>query len=224
MRFLTIRKDKCGLALANFSENWAKTQKDGIGKRTKDAVAGPKPVRPQIQKANKELHQGIRKLENTSGRLKQKEETIFKKTVGAVQTHNEQLGRSYATELAEVRKMQKMVTQSKVALEQVSTRLETVTDIGDFAATLAPAIGVVRFMRKSLGTAMPDAQNALGEVGEVLSSMMADVGQLGGFGLSLGETSEDAEKILTEATTVAENRMGKDFPSVPSSSDSIFSG
>jgi len=210
--------------LTNFSDDWAKQQKDGLVKRTKEAVTGPRPVRPQIQKATKELRQEIRKLENTSGRLKQKEEAIFKRTVSAVQTHNEQLGRSYATELAEVRKMQKMVTQSKIALEQVSTRLETVTDIGDFAATLAPAIGVVKSMRKSLNTAMPDAQNALGEVGEVLNSMMADMGELSGFGFSLGETSEDAEKVLSEATTVAESRMGKDFPSVPGSSDSIFSG
>jgi division protein CdvB (Snf7/Vps24/ESCRT-III family) len=208
--------------LTNFSENWAKQQKDGLGKRTKEAVRGPRPVRPQIQKATRELRLEIGKLENTSGRLKQKEETIFRRTVNAVQTHNEQTGKAYANELAEVRKMQRMVTQSKVALEQVSTRLETVTDMGDFAATLAPAIGVVRNVRKSLSTSMPDAQSALGEVGEVFNSMMADVGQLSGFGFSLGETSEDAEKILSEATTVAENRMSKDFPTVPGASESIF--
>jgi len=211
------------LAMANFSDNWSKPQKEGIGKRTKEAVRGPQPVKPQIQKATRELRREIGKLETTSGRLKQKEETIFKRTVGAVQSHNEQMGKSYASELAEVRKMQKMVTQSKVALEQVSTRLETVTEMGDFAATLAPAITVVRTMRRSLGETMPEAQNAMGEVSEVLNSMMSDVGQLTGFGFSFGETSEDAERILAEASSVAENRMSKDLPNVPGSSDSIFS-
>jgi division protein CdvB (Snf7/Vps24/ESCRT-III family) len=73
-----------------------------------------------------------------------------------------------------------------------------------------------------LDAALPDAQGALGEVGEVLNSMMSDFGQLTGMGFSLGETSEDGEKILSEATAVAENRMNKDLPEVPNSSESLF--
>lgn len=139
-----------------------------------------------------------------------------------MQSRNEQMGRAYANELAEVRKMQGMISQSKMALEQVSTRLDTVTDIGDFTASLAPAIEVVKRLRKSLATSMPDAQSALGEVGEVLNSMMADFGQLSGIGFSLGEASEDSEKILAEATAVAENRMTKNLPDVPDSTNSLY--
>jgi len=210
--------------LTSFSGNWDRKRKEPLGKRTKDSIIGPRPIRPQIQEATRELRREINRLDTTSGRLKQKDEAIFRKTVGAVQSHNEQLGKSYATELAEVRKMQKMVTQSRVALEQVSTRLETVTELGDFAATLAPAVTVVRSMRSALNSTLPDANEAMGEVGDVLNSMMTDVGQLSGFGLSFGETSEDAERILQEATALAENRLRNDLPSVPGSSDSVFSG
>jgi len=121
--------------------------------------------------------------------------------------------------------MTKIVTQSKIALEQITMRLQTVTDVGDFATTLAPAIGVVRSVRQTLGQAMPDAQSALGDIGTELGAMMTDVSGLSGTNfLVAGETSEEAEKILAEASALAEKRMGESFPEVPSAQDeSVFS-
>jgi division protein CdvB (Snf7/Vps24/ESCRT-III family) len=148
LRFLALvrffKRDPQETRLAKPSENWVKKEKRGLGRSARDAVRGPQPIKPQVQKATRELSQEIGKLENTSSRLKQKENAIFKRTVSAVQSHNEQTGRAYANELAEVRKMQRMVSQSKMALEQVSTRLDTVVDIGDFTASLAPTIEVVK--------------------------------------------------------------------------------
>jgi division protein CdvB (Snf7/Vps24/ESCRT-III family) len=120
--------------------------------------------------------------------------------------------------------MTKIVTQSKIALEQITMRLQTVTDVGDFAATLSPAIGVIRTIRTTLGQAMPDAQSALGEIGAQLNSIMVDVGQITGMNFHMGETSEEAEKIMAEAAAIAEKRMGDTFPDVPSSTnESVYS-
>jgi division protein CdvB (Snf7/Vps24/ESCRT-III family) len=209
--------------LSKFERNWKTQETEGFGKKTQEVIRGPQPMKPQIQKATGQLQQEIARLDGTSNRLKQREKSIFKKTVNAVQQHDEQSGKAYSNELAEVRKMQKIVTSSKIALEQITTRLQTVTDIGDFAATLAPAIGVVKTVRQTLGAAMPDAQSALGDIGSELSSMMTDVGQLTGTNFYTGETSEEAEKIMAEAAALAEKRMSESFPEVPTpSGDSIF--
>jgi division protein CdvB (Snf7/Vps24/ESCRT-III family) len=210
--------------LTNFEKGWKRQEKEGFGQRTKEAIRGPQPIKPQIQKATSQLNQEINRLDGALQRLRQREQSIFKKAVGAVQVHDEQSSKAYSNEVAEVKKMTRIVTQSKVALEQVSLRLQTVTDMGDFATALSPAIGVVKSVRKTLGTAMPDAQAALGDIGSTLNSIMVDVGGLTGTNFYLGEPNEEAEKIMQEAAAVAEKRMTESFPEVPSSSnESLFS-
>jgi division protein CdvB (Snf7/Vps24/ESCRT-III family) len=212
--------------MSKFEKNWKPAQSSGsFGKKTRDTIKGPQPLKPQIQKATGQLNQEVHRLDGALSRLKQRETAIFKKTVTAVQQHDEQTSKAYSNELAEVRKMTKIVIQSKVALEQITMRLQTVTEFGDFTSVLAPAIGVIRSVRTSLSTALPDAQGALGDIGTELSTMMTDVGGLTGVNFFTGgESSEEADKIMAEAAAIAEKRLGENFPEVPSARDeSIFS-
>ena len=212
------------MSSSKFEKGWKAQEKEPFGKQVRETVRGPQPMRPQIQKATQQLTGEINRLDQAMNRLKQRESSIFKKTVSAVQSHDQESSKAYSNELAEVRKMQKIVTQSKIALEQITTRLQTVTDIGDFTATLAPAIGVIRNVRSTLGTAMPEAQNALSDIGATLSSLMTDVGGLTGGNFFTPESSEEADKIMAEAAAVAEKRMSDSFPEVPTaSSESVYS-
>ncbi len=209
--------------MSKFEKGWKAQEKESFGKMTRDTIRGPKPLKPQIQKATQQLTGEINRLDQANNRLKQRESSIFKKTVAAVQAHDQESSKAYSNELAEVRKMEKIVTQSKIALEQITTRLQTVTDIGDFAATIAPAIGVIKNIRATLGEAMPDAQGALGEIGAQLNSIMVDVGQITGTTFYQAENSEEANKILSEAAAIAEKRMSESLPEVPTSAgESIF--
>lgn len=212
--------------MSKFEKNWKPTQSSGgFAQKTRETIRGPQPLKPQIQKATSQLNQEVHRLDGALSRLKQRETSIFKKTVLAVQHHDEQTSKAYSNELAEIKKMTKIVTQSKIALESITMRLQTVTDVGDFTATLAPAIGVVKNVRRTLGTAMPDAQSALGDIGTELSSMMTDVGGLNGSNFfTSGETSEEAERIMAEAAAIAEKRVSDTFPEVPSVQDeSVYS-
>jgi len=213
------------IRLSKFEKNWKpQSGEQSFGQKTKEAIRGPQPIKPQIQKATSQLQQEVHRLDGAMNRLKQREQAIFKKTVTAVQQHDEQTSKAYSNELAEVRKMAKIVTQSKIALEQITTRLQTVTDLGDFTATLAPAIGVIRSVRATLGAAMPDAQSALGDIGASLNSIMVDVGGITGTSFFTAESSEEAEKIMAEAAAVAEKRMSDSFPEIPSASnESVYS-
>jgi division protein CdvB (Snf7/Vps24/ESCRT-III family) len=212
--------------MSKFEKNWKPKQSTGgFGKKTRETVRGPQPLKPQIQKATGQLNGEIHRLDGALSRMKQRETAIFRKTVTAVQQHDEPTSKAYSNELAEVRKMTKIVTQSKIALEQITMRLQTVTEFGDFTAVLAPAIGVIKSVRANLATAIPDAQGALGDIGSELSTMMTDVGGLTGSNFFMGsETSEEGEKIMAEAAAIAEKRMGETFPEVPSAQDeSVFS-
>jgi division protein CdvB (Snf7/Vps24/ESCRT-III family) len=210
------------LSSSKFEKGWKTEEKEPFGKMVRETVRGPQAMRPQIQKATQQLGNEITRLDQAMGRLKQRENSIFKKTVTAVQAHDQESSKAYSNELAEVRKMEKIVTQSRIALEQINTRLQTVTEIGDFASTIAPAIGVIKNVRATLGEAMPDAQGTLGEIGAQLNSIMVDVGQITGTTFYQAENSEEANRILAEASAVAEKRMADSLPEVPNTGQSIF--
>jgi division protein CdvB (Snf7/Vps24/ESCRT-III family) len=70
---------------------------------------------------------------------------------------------------------------------------------------------------------MPDAQGAHGEIGAQLNSIMVDVGQITGTTFYQAENSEEANKILAEASAIAEKRISDTLPDVPNTtSQSIF--
>ncbi len=214
--------------MSKFEKTWKRGEEGGgFGRRTREAVRGPQPIKPQIEKASTQLQSEVKKLDSALTRLNQKESAIFRKTVQSVQVHDQESSKAFSNELSEVRKMKKIVTQSRVALQQISVRLQTVTELGDFASTVAQAVGVVRTVRRALGEAVPDAHDTLGELGAQLDSMLLDVGQITQTNFSLGEPNEDAEKILAEATAIAEKRVNQSFPDIPSSTttdEPIFTG
>ena len=212
--------------MSKFEKNWKPAQSNGsFGQKTRDTIRGPQPLKPQIQKATSQLNQEIHRLDGALSRMKQRETAIFKKTVTAVQQHDEATSKAYSNELAEVKKMTKIVTQSKIALEQITMRLQTVTEFGDFTA--GPRTGDRRDQERPRVPRDGDARRPgrLGDIGTELSTMMTDVGGLTGSNFfTSGESSEEADKIMAEAAAIAEKRMGDTFPEVPSAQDeSVFS-
>ena len=148
-------------------------------------------------------------------KIKQRDSTIFKAVVSSLAKHDTQHAAVYANELSEVRKMGKMVTSAQLALEQISLRLGTITDLGKIATTLAPAVSVIRSMKDTLSVELPDADKEIGEISGLLSSVLVDASATGGLSLNFDAANEDAQKVLEEAAAVAELRMRESFPEIP---------
>jgi division protein CdvB (Snf7/Vps24/ESCRT-III family) len=110
--------------------------------------------------------------------------------------------------------MSKIILFSKLSLEKVLLRLETIRDVGDLVVAMAPVIGVVRAVKSSLAGILPDAERELGELADVLGGLVSDMGELTGYSPTM-EASEEAQKILEEAMTIAEQRMREKLPEIP---------
>lgn len=200
-----------------FANNWEKKKDEGPGlfNRIRDTVRTPTPLKPQIEQANRQIRLLISQLDGAVGRIKQRDSTIFKGVVTSLAKHDMQHAAVYANELSEVRKMGKMVTQAQLALEQISLRLGTITDMGEIAMTLAPAVSIMRTMKESLMLALPEADKEIGEISGLLSTVLVDAGTTTGFSLNFDAANEDAQKVLEEAASVAEQRMKDSFPEIP---------
>ena len=210
--------------MSEFTKKWTAQDRPGFGKRVREAVRPSGPLKPRIEQAVRHIQIQISKLEATANRLKERDTTLFNKVVASIQKHDMQHASIYANELAEIRKMYKMVNQAKIALEQIVLRLNTATELGDIVVTLAPAMAVIKSVKAGLVQVMPEAEREITEISSLLSSILVDAGQLGGFTLNFEAANEDAERILMEASAVAEQKMKDKFPELPGLSESTGSG
>ncbi len=199
-----------------FAKKWESRRDDtSFIDSIRGVVNPPPPLKPRMNYAIKRLNLQIQNLDKATERFQKKDKALFAKIVGAYEAHDSSRANIYANELAEVRKMEKLVMNARLALDQVLLRLQTVTEFGDIVTTLGPAISVLRTVSAGLVGVLPEAENELGDIGNMLSGLMFDVGQSSGLNLNFNSVNEDATKILNEAATVAEQKISSNFPDLP---------
>jgi division protein CdvB (Snf7/Vps24/ESCRT-III family) len=76
-------------------------------------------------------------------------------------------------------------------------------------------MSVIRSVRSGIISVLPEAEREINEISGLLSSILVDAGQVSGSTLNFEAANEDAEKILAEASAVAEQRMKEKFPELP---------
>ena len=207
--------------MANFSSKWHRSGKsDGIGSKIRDGFRPPEPLKPRLEQASRQLQVQIVKLEQANSKLQERDHAIFAKIVASVQKGDTSRANMLANELSEIRKMGKIITQARLAIEQLTLRLSTVTELGDIAQTLNPALSALKGVRPGLMNLLPEAENEIGEISSVLSGLMVETGQMAPEPLTFETTSGEAERVLAEASAVVAQRIGSQFPDVPESTES----
>jgi division protein CdvB (Snf7/Vps24/ESCRT-III family) len=200
----------------NFAKKWeAKKEDETIMTSIRNTVTPPPALKPALDMAVRKLDLQINKLDQANERFVQKDKTMFAKLVEAYTKHDQAHANIYATELAELRKMSKLIMNARLALDQVSLRIKTVSELGDVVATLGPCIGVLRSVSNGIGGVLPEAEGELGGIGDMLSGLMFEAGTSSGMSLNFDAVNEDAAKILDEAATVAAQRVSNNFPDLP---------
>ncbi len=188
-----------------------------MGTKVKEAIRPPGPLKPRLDFAVRRIELQVQRLDQANDRFSERDKSIFARIVEAYSKHDTPRANIFANELAEIRKMEKMIMHARLALEQVVLRLKTVSELGDVVSTLAPAVGVLRGIRGGMSSILPEAENELGTIGTMLSGIIIDAGQSSGLTINFDTANEDAQKILTEAASIAEQKMQEKFPDLPSS-------
>lgn len=201
--------------MSKFVDKWEAKEGPGLATKIKETIKPPGPLKPRLDAAIRSLQMQIHKLDIANQRFQERDRVIFSKIVDAYSRHDMDHAKIYANELAEIRKMSKMLMQSKMALEQIVMRLSTVTELGDIVATLAPAMGVIKTVKSGISSLLPEAEKELGDISTILSSILVDAGQTAGLSINFETANEDAIKILNEAAAVAEQRVKEKLPELP---------
>jgi division protein CdvB (Snf7/Vps24/ESCRT-III family) len=210
--------------MTSFSSNWIKDNTPNMSERIKQNIGPQQPLKPRIELAKNKIQAQNQKLETILEKLRGKEKSLFNQVVSALQRHDTQHGKMLSNEIAQVRKTTKMISQLKMALEQIQLRLESTIDLGDVMVAIGPAMGALTRVRSGLSGVMPEVDRELGEINGVFSDIMMSAGSMGNASFAFDASGEEVDKILAEAGAVAEQRMTNSFPDVPVGSSSSTTG
>lgn len=189
----------------DFANKWEPSENASHARSSIPLKAG---LTASIQQIDKE----IQRLDQALSRFQAREKELFARTVEAYKTRDDKRSKIYATEVAEVRKISKMMLQMKLALEQISLRMRTTTELGDIAASLLPVVDVMNDLRIDIASISPLTEKGMGDLGDLLNGIVIDVGLVGGNNLSFETVDEDAANILNEAQIVAQSKISDGFP------------
>jgi len=178
-------------------------------------VHHPQPLKERIAHAVFRLSAQQSRLEHMSARLKQRDQEMFQRCIGAQVAKDSAHARIYANECAEIRKIAKVVLAGQLALERAILRLQTVEEFGDVLVQIAPVIDVVKETKSHIAGVIPEVGNELEEVNSMLSDLSLETGETDDQELEADINSEEARKVLQESTAVAEEKMKEQFPKIP---------
>jgi len=203
-------------ALTNLSKNWDIDEKKGLREKIGRILGKNQPLRYKIALANYKLKTIVNRLEYLINKMKERDKVLFEKVVEALMVKDEARAAIYASEVAEVRKLVKYLLITQVALEQVMLRLETIVELGEVAVTMAPLVSVLKQLKGMIRGVIPEVGFELAELEEMMNNMIIEMGSFADRSVTVSVVSEEAKKILEEATAIAEQRMKESFPELPS--------
>lgn len=183
-----------------------------------DQTVSPKPggpLKPRLDAVQKKIQVQISRLEELHGLLKSKDEELFRKLVASIKENNAQYSTVLSSELARARQVSRVVFLSRVAFEKLVAKLSSASDFGDLVIVLSPAMAMVKNLRSSLTPHVPEMEGELGVISELLSGILVDAGQVGGYTINFETANEEAVRLIDEASTTVEQKMKEEFPGIP---------
>ncbi|MFB5597565.1 MAG: Snf7 family protein [Nitrosopumilaceae archaeon] len=205
--------------MTGFQNKWSKPPSPGITERINETIKPKGPLKPRVQMAIQRLQKQIAKLDGMLNKLKERDAKLFERIVAATQQHDTQASKVLSNELAEIRKVSRVLGNARTALEQIELRLSTAHDLGDTIVTIMPTIGLMKSLKSSLSKFMPGAEQEINHMAEMLGGLMTDTfSGDASFGID-ATTNDESEKILQEAAAVAETSVDNKFPTTPMESE-----
>ena len=202
--------------MTNFKDKWSTTAKQSLVQRIGDGVKPKGALKPRVETATKRVHTQVLKLDTMLSKLKTRDNEIFQQVITATQQHDTSGSKVLASELVELRKVTKILGNARMGLEQIELRLTTFHDLGDTVVAIMPTVGLMNGLKGSMSKFMPGADEELGRMNEMLSGMMADSFAGSDSTFSVNETTNtESEKILQEASVVAEQQTSERLPPMP---------
>jgi len=205
--------DEC--RMTSFEKTWAQREVKSMTEKIRDTVKPQGALKPRIQTAVNKLQVQTSKMDVMLTKLHQRDQQRFVRIVTAMQSHDTQASRVLSSELAEVRKVSRVLGNARNSLEQVQLRLTTIHDLGDAMIAIGPAMSTMKELKPTMSKFMSEADSELNTMTETLNGLMVDSLSGDSFEMQDSAMTEETNSILQEAEAVASQQTDEKFPSIP---------
>lgn len=165
-----------------------------------------------------ELKRQSARLDQVSGNLRKRDGDLFEMINKAIQRKDTLRAQIYANELARVRNVQKVISQSQLAIDCIAIRLESFLDLCQVVAELKPVTQEINAVSKDVAQFMPqfnaDMEQLTKVASEALQSSSFNFNQQSLDGLFAVKSQEGAD-ILREVAGMVESNLHTSFPEPP---------
>jgi division protein CdvB (Snf7/Vps24/ESCRT-III family) len=198
-----------------FIDRWKNKEKEpSLTSKVRNIGKPSQDLKQQINLVIQRLDVQTQTLDKAVIRFDDRDAAVFKCVVKALSEMDKARANILATELWEIRKVKKMLMQSSLAMESVSMRLNTASELGDLVAILAPAASVLSNIRSGMSNVLPEAGRELENIGNLLSDIVISTNQSTEIPVDIGTTNAEAKGILEEAELAVEKKLREQLPEV----------
>jgi division protein CdvB (Snf7/Vps24/ESCRT-III family) len=199
-----------------FISRWTEKEKEpSVASKIMNMAKPQENLKEQITEVTQRLDAQTRTLDAAVHRFEIRDADIFQRVVKAMTERDTARANILATELGEIRKVKTMLSHASLALQSVSMRLSTVSEMGDVVAVLSPAKSMLNNVRSEMCSILPEASQELGNIGNLLSDITCSTNQ-GDVPENTIMANADALQILEEAEVAAESKLREKFPEAAS--------
>jgi division protein CdvB (Snf7/Vps24/ESCRT-III family) len=217
LRVLRINKElwEWTFLVDRFINRWKKKEKhSSFASKIREIGKPSRGLKKEIIAVVQRIDVQTRKLDNALKRFRKRDEVLFKRVIKSLSERDMMCANVLAGELTEIRKVEKMLMHAALALESVSLRLNTVSELGDVVTVLAPAAGVLDNIRSGMAGVLPQAGRELGNIGIVLTDIVASTNQNNTLPMNIETANDKTEEILKEAEIAADQKLKEQFTDV----------
>ncbi|MCK4498353.1 Snf7 family protein, partial [Candidatus Bathyarchaeota archaeon] len=169
-----------------------------------------------IVKSIRRLRVQHARLDQANFRLQQRDKSLFKATTFALEKKNTARASMCANELAEVRKLTKLLSQTQIAIERIILRLETVKELSIIMIDLKPALNSLKGVTTSLVNVMPDIASVLENVNDSIVETLTVTKVTSDPSIIRTDLkTPGGQEILQEVNAVLEERLTESLPQPP---------
>jgi division protein CdvB (Snf7/Vps24/ESCRT-III family) len=171
-----------------------------------------------VTKAVPKLKSQKFKLGQVIIKLTRRDEILFKTCATELKAKNEERAAIFANELAEIRKLTKVLYHTQILVERIILRLETLKEFNAAFADLKPVLRNLKTVTKSLSSFMPQMAYEMERVNEtiieVMTSCKIDTSKLE---VPTDVKTPGGEEVLKEVAEMLEEQINEKLPEPPTS-------
>jgi hypothetical protein len=173
------------------------------------------PLKPRLDAVEKKIKVQIDRLEELRSINRLKDTAIFTKLTDTLNDNNAQHLTLLSSELTRSRQLARVLLLSCVSLEKLIVKISSASDFGNLVMVLSPTMAVIKNLRSSITSYVPEMEEELGIISELLSGILVDAGQVGGFTINFEKANEQAVQSLGEVSELVDQKMEQEFSKVP---------